>query len=438
MPASDFSQTPNKSFHIAVVGGGIAGLTLTLALLKNRVPVTLYEAAPKFGEVGAGVSIGPNASRAMNLISPDIYQGFKNRATFNQSQDKRGYWFSIQYGQDLGQGDLITELPCERGHAAVHRAHFLDELIQLLPEGVAKFGKRAVGYEQDAEGVTVKFEDGTDAKHDAVIGCDGIKSKMRVCLLGEQDPASKAEYSGKYAYRGLIPMDKAKELLGEEKAQNSQMYYGRHGHILTFSIEKGKTMNGKLKSSFQEHISDRTALVVAFASSKSWDSPDWVVTADKEKMYSDFSSWGPTVRGILSLVQKPDIWALFQHPNARTYYDGNVALLGDAAHASTPHQGAGAGMCVEDSYIMSKLLGEVQDKKDIAKAFAVYDQVRRSRSQKLVETSREAGMLYEMELVGEDREKIKANLESRMKWLWEYDIEGELKEAKSLFQQAKL
>jgi salicylate hydroxylase len=184
--------------------------------------------------------------------------------------------------------------------------------------------------------------------------------------------------------------------------------------------------------------SNNLALVVAFSSSDSWSSPDWVINADKEKMYSDFSSWGPTVRGILSLVQKPDIWALFQHPPARTYYDGNVALVGDAAHATTPHQGAGAGMCVEDAYIMSNLLGEVQDKKDITKAFAVYDQVRRPRSQNLVKTSFEGGKLYEMELVGEDREEIKAHLEKRMKWLWEYDIEGELREAKRLFEQAKV
>ncbi|TLD19488.1 mannitol 1-phosphate dehydrogenase [Venturia nashicola] len=421
MPTSDFLHPPKKPFHIAVVGGGIAGLTITLALLEQGIPVTLYEAASKFGEIGAGVSFGPNASRAMKLISPEIYDGFQNRATCNQSQDKSGNWFSIQYGEDLGQGDLITELQCEGGHAAVHRAHFLDELVHLLPEGSMQFKKRAIAYEQDDQGVTIKFQDGTEAKHDALIGCDGIKSKMRLCLLGEQDPASRPVYSGKYAYRGLIPMVQAKELLGEEKAQNSQMYYGRNGHLLTFSIEKGKTMN-----------------VVAFSSSESWDSADWVVTADKEKMYSDFSSWNPTVRNILSLVEKPDIWALFQHPNARTYADGNVALLGDSAHATTPHQGAGAGMCVEDSYIMSNLLGEVQDKKDIAKAFAVYDQVRRPRSQNLVKTSREAGMLYEMELVGEEREKIKANLENRMKWLWDYDIEGELKVAKTLLEKAMM
>ena len=83
-PPSEFAQPPSKPFSIAVVGGGIAGLTFTLALLKQRVPVTLYEAASQFGEIGAGVSFGPNALRAMSLISPYVYEGFERVATHNQ------------------------------------------------------------------------------------------------------------------------------------------------------------------------------------------------------------------------------------------------------------------------------------------------------------------------------------------------------------------
>jgi salicylate hydroxylase len=262
-PPPEFTHPPNKPFNIAVIGGGIGGLTLTLALLQHRILVTLYEAAPKFGEIGAGVSFGSNASRTMKLISPRIYNGFQNRATFTQDAKHSGTWFSFQYGEDVGQGNEIGALPGEGGHAAVHRPHYLDELVELLPDGVAVFGKKAVGFEQSDQGVVVKFEDGSKVKHDAVVGCDGIKSRTRLYLLGEQDPAAKADYSGTYAYRGLIPMDKAKELLGSELAQNSQMYLGRHGHVLTFAIEKRKTMN-----------------VVAFSSSSSWDSPDWVVHAD--------------------------------------------------------------------------------------------------------------------------------------------------------------
>jgi salicylate hydroxylase len=200
---------------------------------------------------GAGVSFGPNASTAMKLISPHIYHGFENRATHNPWLEKRQVWFEFRYGESCDGtrtvGERIAALECEGGQASVHRAHFLDEMVQLLPEGIAKFGKRCIGFEQDGHRVVLKFQDGTLATHDAVIGCDGIKSKIRAALLGEDNSANKAVYSGKYAYRGLIPMEKAEKLLGEELAKNAQMYLGRHGHVLTFSIEKGRTMNGRYR-----------------------------------------------------------------------------------------------------------------------------------------------------------------------------------------------
>jgi salicylate hydroxylase len=184
----------------------------------------------------------------MRLISPHIYQGFENRATHNQWSEKSQVWFDFRYGESCDGkrtvGEKIASLNCEGGQASVHRAHFLDEMVQLLPDGIAKFGKRCVDFEQGADGVLLKFQDGTIAKHDAVVGCDGIKSKMRAALLGQDDPATKAVFSGKYAYRGLIAMEKAESLLGEELAKNAQMYLGRHGHVLTFSIQKGQTMNG--------------------------------------------------------------------------------------------------------------------------------------------------------------------------------------------------
>lgn len=251
-PPPEFSQPPTKPFNVAIVGGGIAGLTLALQLLRNRVPTTLYEQAPAFGEIGAGVSFGPNALRAMSLISPHVRAAFENQATYNQSDDHKDVWFSFRYGETCGgrreEGELVHRLECETGQTSVHRAHFLDELVRLLPEGVACFGKRAVGYDDDGKSVLLRFADGTTARHDAVIACDGIKSKLRGVMLGEQNPAAKAVFSGKYAYRGLVPMDQAREALGEELASNSQIYIGRHGHILTFSVAKGKTMNGEQNS----------------------------------------------------------------------------------------------------------------------------------------------------------------------------------------------
>ena len=247
-PPSEFARPPSKPFSIAVVGGGIAGLTFTLGLLKQRIPVTLYEAASQFGEIGAGVSFGPNALRAMSLISPYVYEGFERVATRNQWASKKEVWFDFRYGDNCGGrrkvGEKIYTVKVEGGNTSVHRAHFLNEMVKLLPDGIATFNKRLIGFVQDDQGVVLKFQDGTEARHDALVGTDGIKSRVRMSLLGEENPAAKAVFSGKIAYRGLIPMDKAVELLGEEYAKNSQMYLGLQGHMLTFCIEKGKTMNG--------------------------------------------------------------------------------------------------------------------------------------------------------------------------------------------------
>ncbi|EFQ34823.1 mannitol 1-phosphate dehydrogenase [Colletotrichum graminicola] len=411
-PPLEFCQRPDKSFNVAVVGGGIAGLTLTLQLLLNRIPTTLYEQAPMFGEIGAGVSFGPNALRAMSLISPHVRQAFENQATNNESEDHQNVWFDFRYGETCEgkhrEGELIYRLICETGQTGILRAHFLDELVKLLPDGVAKFGKCAVGYEDDGTRVLLKFEDGTTSTHDAVIACDGIKSKLRRVMLGDDHPASRAVFSGKYAYRGLIPMEKAEELLGAELAKNSQMYFGRHGHMLTFSVAKGKMMN-----------------VVAFRSAEEWKSDKWVMGVKREDMVNDFKGWGDKSQKIIQMVQKPDVWALFDHPPSPTYYQGRVCLLGDAAHASTPHKGSGAGMAIEDAYILGNLLALINGPEEIEMAFAAYNKTRKERSQKLVADSREQGKLYELELK-DDPEWIADSLSTRMDWVWKYDLTQEL------------
>ncbi|CAO2656136.1 Nn.00g049390.m01.CDS01 [Neocucurbitaria sp. VM-36] len=427
------STTSSKPYSLAIVGGGISGLTLAITLLQYDVPLTIYEAAPSFSEIGAGVAFGPNAGRAMELMSPKIYNAFTKCKTSNVWEAQQDSWFTIRVGdarkadkdgyvkEGKKVGDKLFDVPLTSGggRGGVYRAHFLDELVKDVPAGIAKFDKRLVELKdaQDGSGdMVLHFADGTTAQHSAVIGCDGIKSKTRTWLLGNEDPAAHAVFSGKYAYRGLIPMDKASELLGEEVAQNSQIFLGYHGHLLTFPIEKGKTMN-----------------VVAFNSCETWDQEKWVVTTSKEEMDSDFAEWGPHVQKIVGAMEKPDVWALFMHPPCNTYTKGRVCLLGDAAHATTPHQGAGAGMCIEDSYILANLVKEANNVEDVKKAFRAFDAVRRERTQKNVTTSKEGGMMYDFELLGDDLDKIEENFLNRMGWIWNIDLEEQLSQAKKIF-----
>ncbi|KAI1347008.1 mannitol 1-phosphate dehydrogenase 2 [Xylaria sp. FL0043] len=436
------APTPTKPFNLAIVGGGISGLTLAISLLQHNVPITVYEAAAKFGEIGAGVGFGPNAVHAMSLISPRMKEGYERCRTL-QWESKRDAWFDCRVGDsrkagDDGTfefggrkgwkvGDEIFEIKYPNLEAigpvgGVHRAHFLDELVKLIPKDVARFGKRLVDVSKATDGsenVVLHFADGTTAQHTAVLGCDGIKSQTRRLLLGSDK--YNAVFSGKCAYRGLVPMTKAVELLGEEKAMNSQMYFGYHGHILTFPIEKGKTMN-----------------VVAFASRESWTHPEWVVRVTKEELLADFRTWGPTALAIIDAMERYDVWALFDHPPAPTYYgtQPRLCLVGDAAHAMTPHQGSGAGMCIEDCYILGNLIGEANSLEDLDRAFKAYDEVRRPRTQKLVTTSKEAGQLWDFELEGDDLDALHRNMDHRMRWIWNLDLPAELERARTIYRQS--
>ena len=249
----------------------------------------------------------------------------------------------------------------------------------------------------------------------------GIRSRVRAVLLGQKNKAAEPEFTGKYAYRGLIPMNKANDSLGHELAQNSTMHLGYDGHVLTFPIEKGKTMN-----------------VVAFRTQteKKWEDSRWVVPTERNKMEKDFENWGDNVKKILSLMEKPDVWALFDYPPADCYYRGRICMMGDAAHASTPHQGAGAGMAIEDALILSTLLGSLQQSSDIEAAFRAFDAVQRPRTQKLATTSRAAGEIYELQdqSICDDLEALHRDLSSRLRWIWDHDLDLQLAEAKEVLR----
>jgi salicylate hydroxylase len=214
------------------------------------------------------------------------------------------------------------------------------------------------------------------------------------------------------------------------------MYCGYKGHVLTFPIANGSIMNG-MHSPTLSHCKYAliSFLVVAFSSRDEWTDPEWVVKTSKASMLQDFANWTPTVQAIMTNMKNPDIWALFNHLPAHTFYQARprVCLIGDAAHASTPHQGAGAGMCIEDCYVLSEVLAEVTSADGLEKAFRAYDEVRRPRALKLVKTSREAGMLWDLEgTEGEDLEAFELNACRRMGWIWDHDIDADLERALAL------
>jgi salicylate hydroxylase len=220
-----------SSLSIAIVGGGIAGLTLTVALLTKcpHIKVTLYESAAAFGEIGAGVGFSPVMVRTMGMIDPRIEAAFIKCNKGNVNPDPP-VWFTARVGDKRKKGVELGEesftIPAREGpNGGVHRAQFLDELVKLVPEGVAQFKKRLRDITEATDGsgdAILHFADGSTAQHSAVLGCDGIKSRVRQIVLGDV-PEAQAVFSGKYAYRGIFPMTKAIEILGEEIPKMPQM-----------------------------------------------------------------------------------------------------------------------------------------------------------------------------------------------------------------------
>jgi salicylate hydroxylase len=230
-------------FTIAILGGGLAGLALAISLLHQSIPVKIYEAASCFSEIGAGVAFGPNTLRAIAAIDPALNAAYERCATRNAWSEKRRKWMAFRLGCDVFDvegravgrvGDLICEDEAgEMGQCSVHRAKFLGEMVNLIPEGVAHFGKTVVDVQEvgevDRRRVRLTFSDGGSAEASAAVGCDGIKSRVRRILLGEDNPLSRPRFVGEYAFRGLIPMGKAREVLGEYAAGNGHVHIGYGG-----------------------------------------------------------------------------------------------------------------------------------------------------------------------------------------------------------------
>ncbi|KIW30958.1 uncharacterized protein PV07_02646 [Cladophialophora immunda] len=428
--------------RIAIIGGGIGGLSLLLGILRHcdrrAIEPHLYEAAHAFSEIGAGVGFLPNAVRAMRVIDPRIYESYSRIADTAPPVKVNGremsVFSSVYMGMD-GKGGTNTAKALEEictihndnRFRNIHRAVFLDAMVNLLPGGfqggLVSFNKRCTDVQEDGERVNVHFADGTSQTFDAVVGCDGVKSRVRNILHGEQEKYE-PQFTGKYAYRGLIPIHDAINALGEEMAMTQALLFGYGGHLVTFPIDQGKTLN-----------------VVAFRGASEWNhGTNWVVPATVQDALEDFKEWSEPVKKLLSLLKRPDKWGLFDLPPAKSFVKGGkISLLGDCAHASTPHLGAGAGMAIEDAAVLSRLLGEIKRPEAIqlVKAFAAYDVARRGRDQQLVTASRDAGVLYEFERPGveDDIEQIRHILRNQWDWVWNLDIEIHCEEAIGLMHR---
>jgi salicylate hydroxylase len=430
-----------SDFNIAIVGAGIGGLALAIGLNHLKVPYTLYESAPAFSAVGAGVGLGPNALSAMDMIDSRFRDMYMQIATGNLKPEKRHVMMEamrmevgLGEGEDWwGQGGWGASY-FERTGA--HRKDLLDIMTSFIKKDAVKFNKRVKTLEQQGDVVHIIFDDGEIAQHAAVIGSDGVKGFTRRLVLQDRYPEYvPAQYTGKYVYRAILPMCDAKEIVGD-LATDAKMYMSKGCNLSTYPISDGNKLN-----------------VVAFKrDTQPWTYPDTTHTVTREEMLADFAPSNPDPR-LMKLLDwaQPVRWGIFHHSITPTYYNSLICMLGDVAHAGGPHQGAGAGQCLEDALILSRVLGKLYQSipaptlatpsplrtKIMEAAFQAYDEIRRPRAQKQVVTSHACGEVYNLmdPVAGDDIVKSVEDLNSRFSWIWQHDLAADVRTAEKRFEE---
>ncbi|KAH8916857.1 FAD/NAD(P)-binding domain-containing protein [Atractiella rhizophila] len=444
--------TSAEPLRIAIVGGGIGGLTLAVmlspALSQPNPPFTLklYEASAAFQEIGAGVGFGPNALKALQRTG--LGEEYSRRAdTTVKNRGEKSVWFEYRKGVKLEENDKEGELWNEvftepEGHSSIHRAEFLDLLVSRLHPSVAVFSKRLVSLHSPSQGqaaTRLSFLDGTSAEADLVIGADGIKSVVRKWMYQgvEGGRYVDPQFTGTSAYRGMVPMEKAVKHLGEQCRKVPQIYSAPSKHVLTFPIQQFNTLN------IVAFLTDRSAAVNSHTSvdeapsstgAVAWPGGPWVTQITKEELLKAYDGYGEGVLALLSEIEQPSKWGLHELESLPSYVKDNVVLMGDAAHGMLPHQGAGAGQALEDGYILSVLL-TTSPLPPVTSILAIYDTLRRRRGNEVKEKSRAVGDIYQLQGGKESWKLYAERLKGWFKYLWEYDVDEAADEAKRLCRE---
>ncbi len=414
---------------VAIVGGGLGGLALAIAFNRLKVRYRIYEATAKFAEIGAGISLIPNAVQALNLIDPKLWAYLEANGVMTYDQSPDASQLRIYCGQKRLQqyeyGDEIVTLEKfnaeDKGRAGAHRAQLLDEMIKHVPADCAAFNKRMVDIEKTTDSrVRISFSDGTSVHASAAVCCDGIHSRARSIVLGLEDPAIHPTFAGAYAYRALVTSDEADQILGTRWSRDGFMWVGEGRFIFQYPVDHGTLLN---------------VVAVVVKPGSAWNAPSFQESCTKEEMLMDFKNFGEPLVELLSTTTFLKRWALFELPPVKTYTKGRVCLLGDAAHATTSHQGAGGSGAFEDAYVLAELLGDPEMMKDIPKALRAYDYARCERGNRIVSSSHEQGDIFTLQhsRMGQDLQKFAYEMRTRFDWLWGVDLQKDVEKAKLWF-----
>jgi salicylate hydroxylase len=336
---------------VAVIGGGIGGLTAGLSLLKAGLDVHVYEQSSRISEVGAGIAVSPNATRILYRLGLEhelARTGVRPTAWWQRRWDD---------GRTLSRTPLGAEIEKRFSfpHYQMHRGDLVAALARALPATRLHTGHRLSSLVDHGDTVQARFDNGETTRADVLIGADGIHSAVRAALFGPETP----HFTGCVAYRGVIP---AARLAHLDMEPAIQIWMGPNSHFIHYDVSGLRLVN-----------------VVAVIEQDTWTKESWTEPGDVADLLAAHDHWHPQVRAILHAFDETFRWAIFERSPMPRWSRGRVTLLGDACHAMLPFLAQGAAQAMEDGVTLAALLSNLGSPASVPDALGVYESVRRPR-----------------------------------------------------------
>jgi len=389
--------------RVAIVGAGIGGLTAALALIRQGIGVDVYEQAPELKELGAGVQISSNGTRVLHALG--LGEEAERLGVVVAGKEIR-LWSTGQTWKLFDLGAVSIER-YGYPYLTVYRPDLLGVLANAVRREKAAaihLGANCLGFSQDSEGVRLQLEDGTEARGDALIGADGVHSRIRQALFGPDQPS----FSGIVAWRGVIPTERLPERMARSVGTN---WIGPGGHVVHYPLRAGSLMN-----------------FVGALERADWQVESWSTRGTTEEMAADFAGWNEDVQTMIRNIETPYKWALMVRPPMERWTLGRASLLGDACHSMLPLLAQGANMAIEDGFVLARCLKEYRD--DVPAALMRYENARRDRTRRAVEGSAANIERFHNPKLSDpaearkyvDREWAEERVAERYEWLFRYDV----------------
>ncbi len=351
--------------HILISGAGIAGLCLALGLQRAGFAVTVLEQAGELREVGAGVSLAPNATRCLAHLG--VLDAVRNRGHVPNGAAIKHY----QTGERLSGYDMGDAMETKWGspYVQVHRADLQDVLARAVlghDAAAIRLGTRVEAVVDQGRRIEVLTTAGTLAG-DYLVGADGVRSRVRGALHGEVAP----RFLGYVAWRAVVPIDQVRHVALEP---DTAVFIGPRKSLLRYLLAGRTRVN-----------------IVMFAQHEGWTDEGWTQPADVAEIRAAFAGWSAEATALVEAVCRSGAfkWGLFGRDPLPTWQRGRATLIGDAAHPMLPFLGQGAAMAIEDAVVLARAFAETVGS---ARALAVYERTRFERAMTAVARADRQGL----------------------------------------------